>query len=102
MPASAVVLLGALLAAGHLACLGGTWQLGRALGLGVRDRIAFIMCATHKTLALGLPLFKIIFHGRPDLAVLCTPLLLQHPLQLILGSMLAPRLKRIADEEGKN
>ena len=67
--------------------------------LQARDRIAFIMCSTHKTLALGLPLFKVIFHGRSDLAVLCTPLLLQHPLQLIIGSILAPRLKKIAEAE---
>jgi sodium/bile acid cotransporter 7 len=57
------------------------------------------MCSTHKTLALGLPLFKIIFQGRADLAVLLTPLILQHPLQLILGSMLAPRLKAIVELE---
>ena len=67
--------------------------------LQARDRVAFIMCSTHKTLALGLPLFKVIFAGRSDLAVLCTPLLLQHPLQLIIGSILAPRLKKIAEAE---
>ena len=70
-----------------------------AFALQSRDRIAFIMCSTHKTLALGLPLFKVIFAGRSDLAVLCTPLLLQHPLQLIIGSILAPRLKKIAEAE---
>ena len=70
-----------------------------ACALQARDRIAFIMCSTHKTLALGLPLFKVIFAGRSDLAVLCTPLLLQHPLQLIIGSILAPRLKKIAEAE---
>merc|ERR1740133_620064 len=66
MPASTVALLGALLAAGHVACLGLTWQLAKLLGLQARDRIAFIMCSTHKTLALGLPLFKVIFAGRSD------------------------------------
>ena len=70
-----------------------------ACALQARDRIAFIMCSSHKTLALGLPLFKVIFAGRPDLAVLCTPLLLQHPLQLIIGSIVAPRLKTIAEAE---
>ena len=70
-----------------------------ACALQARDRIAFIMCSSHKTLALGLPLFKVIFAGRSDLAVLCTPLLLQHPLQLIIGSIVAPRLKTIAEAE---
>ena len=144
---------GALLAAGHVACLGLTWQLAKLLGLQARraalimsstlymhmlhtrcmhtactlharcmcmcmcttrihctccaacalqarDRIAFIMCSTHKTLALGLPLFKVIFQGRADLAVLCTPLLLQHPLQLVIGSAVAPRLKKAVEAEG--
>lgn len=58
------------------------------------------MCSTHKTLALGLPLFKVIFQGRADLAVLCTPLLLQHPLQLVIGSAVAPRLKKAVEAEG--
>ena len=70
-----------------------------ACALQARDRIAFIMCSSHKTLALGLPLFKVIFAGRSDLAVLCTPLLLQHPLQIIIGSIVAPRLKTIAEAE---
>ena len=99
MPASTVGLLAAALASAHVGCLALTWQLAGALGLAARDRIAFIMCSTHKTLALGLPLFKVIFQGRADLAVLCTPLLLQHPLQLIIGSIAAPRLKKIADAE---
>jgi len=99
LPASTVALLGATLSAAHLACLGVAWRLAALLGLCARDRIAFAMCASHKTLALGLPLFKVIFHSRADLAVLCTPLLLQHPLQLLLGSVLAPRLKQIVEAE---
>merc|ERR1711918_157568 len=91
--------MGSLLAGGHIASLGLAWQVARALKLKARDRIAFIMCSTHKTLALGLPLFKVIFQRRADLAVLCTPLLLQHPLQLFIGSLLAPSLKSIAVEE---
>ena len=84
--------------------IGSAFGLNKSVSASVctvqaRDRIAFIMCSTHKTLALGLPLFKVIFAGRSDLAVLCTPLLLQHPLQLIIGSILAPRLKKIAEAE---
>ena len=99
LPASSVGLLAVLLGSMHLVCLATAWQLARTIGLQARDCVAFAMCSTHKTLALGLPLFKIIFQGRADLAVLLTPLILQHPLQLILGSMLAPRLKAIVELE---
>ena len=99
LPASSVGLLAVLLGSMHLVCLATAWQLARTIGLQARDCVSFAMCSTHKTLALGLPLFKIIFQGRPDLAVLLTPLILQHPLQLILGSMLAPRLKAIVELE---
>lgn len=48
--------------------------------------------ASQKTLAFGLPLINTIFENSPNLASYCTPLLFVHPLQLILGSMLVPRL----------
>ena len=60
--------------------------------LPVEDRVAFLYSSTQKTLALGLPLLQIVFRDRADLAVLCTPLLIQHPLQLLVGSLLTARL----------
>jgi hypothetical protein len=44
-----------------------------------------------KTLSLGLPLFSILFGERDDLAILITPLLIQHPLQLIVRAQ-QPRI----------
>ena len=81
-----------------MAALASTWRLGGALRLEAAARVSLVYCSTHKTLALGLPLLNLVFAGRPDLGLLCTPLLLQHPLQLIIGSVLAPKLKKyVAD-----
>jgi len=80
----------------HLAC---AWKLGGVVGLQAKQRITLTLTATQKTLALGLPLLRVVFAGRADLAILCTPLLLQHPLQLLVGSLLSPRLKQVAEDE---
>ena len=38
--------------------------------LAAAQRITLVLCASQKTLALGLPLLKIIFANRPDLGLL--------------------------------
>ena len=108
LPTSTLGAIGALVLVLHLLTLSIAWALSSLLGPsvlpnGVSDRIAFLYCSTQKTLALGLPLLRIIFAGRADLAILCTPLLIQHPLQLLVGSLLAPKLValREAEEKGK-
>ena len=83
----------------HAAFLAAAWSLGGALRLGRSERVTFLLCSTQKTLALGLPLLRVVFAGRPDLGVLCTPLLLQHPLQLFIGSLLSARMKAFAEAE---
>ena len=97
-PATLAGLL-ALVAGLHASHLWLAWQLGGLAGLRAKQRITLTLTATQKTLALGMPLLGVVFAGRPDLGLLCTPLLLQHPLQLLVGSLLSPRLKRIAAEE---
>lgn len=79
-PATLAALLG-LVTASHLGFLAAAWQLGGVLRLRAKQRITLALTATQKTLALGLPLLRVVFAGRPDLGLLCTPLLLQHPLQ---------------------
>lgn len=83
----------------HLGFLATGWALGGAAGLAAPQRTAFTLCSTQKTLALGLPLLQVVFAGRPDLALICTPLLIQHPLQLLVGSVNAPRLVEFAEAE---
>ena len=88
-------LLGVILTM-HAGFLAAAWQLGRAAQLPRDQRVTLTVCATQKTLALGLPLLQVVFAGRADLALLCTPLLIQHPLQLFVGSLLSSPLSRYA------
>lgn len=46
----------------------------------------------HKTIALGLPLIKAIYGKNPKQGLYALPLLIWHPLQLVVGSAFAPRL----------
>lgn len=61
-----------------------------------RDAIAGAFVASQKTLAFGLPLIKTIFAASPDdLAFYCAPIMLLHPSQLLVGSVLVPRLQGV-------
>ena len=51
-----------------------------------------LFCATHKTVAAGGPLLNTIFEGHPDLGMFLLPLLIWHPLQLLVGNLLLDRL----------
>lgn len=46
----------------------------------------------HKTVAMGLPLIKAIYEDDPKLGMYALPLLIWHPMQLLIGSALAPKL----------
>ncbi len=98
LPPSTLATLALLVSTSHFVFLGLAWRLGAAARLAPRQRAALLLSSTQKTLALGLPLLRVVFSGRPDLALLCTPLLIQHPLQLVVGSLLVPRLKSYVEE----
>jgi sodium/bile acid cotransporter 7 len=51
-----------------------------------------MFCSSEKTLAGGLPLVNTIFAGDPNLAAYCAPIMFIHPLQMIVGSFLLPRI----------
>jgi sodium/bile acid cotransporter 7 len=65
-----------------------------AFGFSRGEVVASMFCAAQKTLAFGLPLINTIFEGNPNLAAYCAPIMFLHPLQLIIGSLLVPRLQR--------
>eukprot|EP00752_Nemacystus_decipiens_P003116 g2885.t2 len=94
-----VLVLMAVLPVVHILSLAAVDALSRLpfLKIDERDRIAAMFCGTHKTLAFGIPLIKALFDGHPSLGMLATPLLLFHPLELMLGSALAPTLRSRAD-----
>jgi solute carrier family 10 (sodium/bile acid cotransporter), member 7 len=77
--------------------LGITWSLGRIWGFERADRITALFCGSKKTLASGVPMARLIFGSQPGLAVILLPIMIYHPLQLVVGGWLAGKLGR---EEG--
>lgn len=73
--------------------MAGAWGAGRFLGLGREDRISFLFSGSHKTLATGAPMARILFPG-PEAGLIIIPLMLYHQLQLIVSAWIAVRLKR--------
>ncbi|XP_071087623.1 sodium/bile acid cotransporter 7-like isoform X4 [Haliotis cracherodii] len=63
------------------------------LGLQPADTVALVFCCTHKSLTLGIPIIKIIFGGYDGLSVISIPLLVYHPVQILLGGLLVPTVK---------
>ena len=45
---------------------------------------------THKTVAMGVPLINAIYESNPNVGLYTLPLLIWHPMQLVLGSFVAP------------
>ena len=64
-------------------------------------RVMGLFGCTHKTVAMGVPLINAIYEGNPAVGLYTLPLLVWHPLQLILGSILAPRLLAFVEREEK-
>lgn len=65
--------------------------LARLLRLDRADRIAASFCAPQKTLASGVPLAKVIFGAHPGLGLILLPVMVYHPLQLLVCGVLAGR-----------
>ncbi|KAJ1470696.1 putative sodium bile acid cotransporter [Baffinella frigidus] len=92
----AVFLAAAWAAGGGLREGGGVGGGCGALSLSRPDRVAFLYCASQKTVVLGVPLLRAVYGDRPpaELVVLLLPLLFYHVLELVVGLCLAPPLRR--------
>lgn len=68
----------------------------RWLHFGKDVRIAAVYCGSQKTIAAGVPMAAIIFgaDAAGDMVLLLIPLLIYHPLQLVLGALLIERYRR--------
>jgi sodium/bile acid cotransporter 7 len=66
----------------------------RPLRFPVEDRIAVVFCGSKKSIAAGVPMAQVIFSGDPRLGLILLPLLIYHPMQLIICGVLAGRWAR--------
>ena len=57
------------------------------------DAVAIMFCSTHKSLTLGIPMLKIVFAGYKYVSLISIPLLIYHPVQILLGGLLVPVVK---------
>lgn len=71
-----------------------TGRLAHLLGFSREDRIATIFCGSKKTLASGVPMAKLIFGAHPGMGLILLPIMIYHPMQLIVGGILAQRWGR--------
>lgn len=65
----------------------------RLFGFSSADVVACLFCTTHKSLTLGIPILRIVYGGDPQLSALSLPLLIYHPMQILLGGFLVPSVR---------
>ncbi|RMQ46265.1 putative Transporter [Pseudomonas cichorii] len=66
-----------------------TTRTARALKFDHGDRVAAVFCATKKSLAAGAPMAALIFGANPGLGLILLPIMIYHPMQLIVCSVMA-------------
>jgi solute carrier family 10 (sodium/bile acid cotransporter), member 7 len=64
------------------------------LGFSTEDWIAAVFCGSKKSLASGVPMAQLIFGPQSDLSMILLPIMIYHPLQLIVCGALAGRWAR--------
>jgi sodium/bile acid cotransporter 7 len=62
-----------------------------AMRMTEEDKIAAIFCGSKKTLASGVPMAQLIFSGHPGISLILLPIMIYHPLQLVICGALAGR-----------
>lgn len=75
-----------------------TGGAGRALGFSRADRIAAMFCGSKKTLASGVPMARLIFGAHPGIGLILLPIMIYHPLQLVICGVLAQRWAKRAED----
>lgn len=64
-----------------------------------RLRVMGLFGCTHKSVAVGIPLINAIYENSPLVGYYTLPLLIWHPMQLVIGSFLAPKLANFVERE---
>lgn len=85
-----VVVLGGALALFTLAMLIMKLMSG-ALKFSREDQIAAMFCGSKKTLASGVPMARLIFGAHAGVGMILLPIMIYHPLQLVICGVLAQR-----------
>uniref|UniRef100_A0A7S2TT72 Uncharacterized protein n=1 Tax=Lotharella oceanica TaxID=641309 RepID=A0A7S2TT72_9EUKA len=62
------------------------------------DIVALLFCSTQKTVALGIPLISAMYEDSDSIGILSVPLLIYHPMQLVIASLLVGKLGQWAIE----
>lgn len=76
------------------------WYLLKYLFRGQpKLRVMGLYGCTHKSVAMGIPLINAIYESNPNVGFYTLPLLVWHPMQLVIGSFLAPRLSAFVERE---
>ena len=70
-----------------------------ATRLALPEASAVMFCASHKTLAAGVPIAKPIFASNPAIGLILLPVMLYHPIQLLVGGFLIGWYRKRTNEE---
>jgi sodium/bile acid cotransporter 7 len=65
--------------------------VSKKLGFSDEDWIAAVFCGSKKSLASGVPMAQLIFGSQMDLSMILLPIMIYHPLQLVVCGALAGR-----------
>ncbi|MEI9904938.1 MAG: bile acid:sodium symporter [Asticcacaulis sp.] len=103
-PATLLLVIAATLGLFFLV-LGLLWKLCDRLNIAPAFRSAVVFCGTKKSLASGVPMAHLIFagssslHGPASLGLILLPIMIYHPLQLLICTPLAARWARESEEK---
>jgi solute carrier family 10 (sodium/bile acid cotransporter), member 7 len=90
LPPTTLVLLGLIVAMLLVAGLVMTRTVARAFGFDHADEVATVFCGSQKSLVSGIPIASVLFSG-PTLGLIVLPIMLYHPMQLVVCAWLARR-----------
>ena len=65
----------------------------RRLGFSTEDEVAILFCGAQKSLVSGVPMAKVMF-AAPMVGMIILPLMIFHPMQLIISAVIAGRYGR--------
>ena len=74
------------------------WALCDRFGIAPPFRSAVVFCGTKKGLAAGVPMAHILFAGNPGLGLILLPIMIYHPLQLLICTPLANRWAKESEQ----